>query len=160
MDLSNNSGLIKFLDDNRDSYEERVSLTCHQNASYVNRIALFPPVPQSPPRIDVQSLACNTVRSVTFYLCDIFGIRPWLSRPPRRLSPLLTLREILSECTTPYLLQSHPYAPCKSSLDLRLVILIILKVTSRLKDWIAKSVPFKFYCIYLDVLLLFHLRNI
>lgn len=43
MALSNNSGLIKFLDDNRDSYEERVFLACHQNASYVNRIALFPP---------------------------------------------------------------------------------------------------------------------
>jgi len=45
MTLSNNSGLIKFLDDNRDSYEERVSLACHQNASYVNRIALFPAAP-------------------------------------------------------------------------------------------------------------------
>ena len=93
MDLSNNSGLIKFLDDNRDSYEERVSFTCHQNASYVNLIALFPLVPQSRRKsMANRSLATS---SVTFYLCDIFGICSWHQDTPSSF-PLLTLREILS----------------------------------------------------------------
>jgi len=69
MTLSNNSGLIKFLDDNRDSYEECVSLACHQNASYVNRIALFPPPPPRRAAADRRRIACNIAG-----ICDILFV--------------------------------------------------------------------------------------
>lgn len=147
--MSNNSGLIKFLNHNRDSYEECVSLACHQNASYVNRIALFSPVMLLPSPINDQSLA--TSADLWHFICVIFLLLSLIAiEMSRHLFPLLTRYEIPRDSTTFYVPWSRSYAlrktcrslPCNSR---------CLKVDSKLKDWNAESKSVKFYCIYLDL---------
>lgn len=67
---TNNSGLIKFLDSNRDSYEERVSFAYHQNANYVNRIAPFLVRPVDRP----ESAFAKRFQCLRYFILDIFNI--------------------------------------------------------------------------------------
>lgn len=75
MDLSHNSGLIKFLNVNRDSYEERIS--CMPSKCQLRKSNCSFPAATTTAVDRPISLATSS------YACDIFGIRPLAIDTPR-----------------------------------------------------------------------------